>query len=94
MDDGTKVKLVLMGLAVGGVVWFATQGVQGIARSAFSNAIGLGVGAAEGVVLGVGDAVGVPRTNKTACEQAKSEGRTWDASFDCEATDFVRYLFS
>lgn len=51
------------------------------------------VGVAEGVVLGAGDAIGIPRTNMTECERAKSEGRTWDASFACPAGDFIKYLF-
>lgn len=49
---------------------------------------------AAGVVLGVGDAVGVPRTNETECEKAKREGRTLDASFACPAGDFLGYAWN
>ncbi len=52
------------------------------------------VGAGTGLVFGLGDAVGVPRTNETECERAKREGRTLDASFACPAGDFWSYLWS
>lgn len=55
---------------------------------------GITDGTVSGVVYGVGDAIGVPRTNETECEKAKREGRTWDASFACPATNFISYLFS
>lgn len=45
-------------------------------------------------VLGIGDALGVPRTNMTECERAKLDGRTWDASFACPAGDFLGYVFN
>lgn len=40
----------------------------------------------------IGGAVGVPRTEATACERAKAEGRTWDASFACPASDFLKFI--
>lgn len=43
---------------------------------------------------GIGDAVGVPRTDETACAQALREGRTWDASFACPASDFIAGVFA
>jgi hypothetical protein len=45
-------------------------------------------------VLGIGDAIGLPRTNETECERAKREGRTWDASFACPASDFLSYVWN
>lgn len=51
-------------------------------------------GAAGGVVLGIGDSLGVPRTDRTECERAIAEGRTWDASFACPAGTFIRSLFA
>ena len=44
--------------------------------------------------IAIGDAIGIPRTNLTKCEQAKRDGRTWDASFDCPASDFLSYVFN
>ena len=56
-------------------------------------AVGSGVvNAGAGVVLGVGDAVGLPRTDMDACQRAMAEGRTWDASFVCPAPVFLEYL--
>ncbi len=49
-------------------------------------------GAVAGVAYGIGDAVGVPRTNKTECQKAIEEGRSWDASFACPAGDFLSYM--
>lgn len=56
-------------------------------------AVGAGVvNTAAGGVLGIGDAVGLPRTDMTECERAMAEGRTWDASFICPAPVFLNYL--
>jgi hypothetical protein len=67
---------------------------QDAAASAVGGVIRIADGATSGVVLGIGDAVGVPRTNMNACELAIAEGRTWDASFACPAGRFIEYLGS
>lgn len=82
-----------------GVVGVAALVVAGKGAKATGEAIGGAVvdmadGALSGVVLGVGDLVGVPRTDETECERAKREGRTWDASFACPAGNFISYVFS
>lgn len=46
--------------------------------------------AAAGVVVGLGESIGIPRTNQSACDLALAEGRTWDASFACPALRFLR----
>lgn len=57
-------------------------------------AVGSGVvNAGAGVVLGIGDAIGIPRTNLTECDKALLEGRTWDASFACPAGRFIGSFF-
>lgn len=57
-------------------------------------AVGSGVvNAGAGVVLGIGDAVGVPRTDMTECQRALAEGRKWDASFACPAGTFIGSFF-
>lgn len=48
--------------------------------------------AGAGVVVGAGEAVGIPQTNQDQCVEAIYAGRTWDASFACPAATFVRYL--
>ena len=50
-------------------------------------------GVISGAVIGIGQGVGVPPTNMTACQRAIAEGRTWDASFACPAKDFLSYAF-
>lgn len=64
----------------------ATAGAVGVVGDVVAD-----VGA--GVVLGVGDVIGIPRTNETECEKAKREGRTWDASFACPALDFIGHAW-
>lgn len=84
-----------IGAAVLAVWWLSRQGnAQALGETIGSAAVETVVGAATGVVLGAGDAVGIPRTNMSECERAKAEGRTWDASFACPAGDFIKYVFS
>jgi hypothetical protein len=72
----------------GGVQPAAQQVGQGIGQ-AVGGAV---VGAGTGLVIGAGQAVGIPATNETACERARREGRTLDASFACDAGTFIRYM--
>ena len=75
-------------------LYVKARGAAGVGYEIGSAAVDLTDGVVSGVVYGVGDAVGVPRTNETECERAKREGRTWDASFACPAGDFLGYLWS
>ena len=82
---------VLALLAVAGVgLYVAKKGMAGAAAGAVA-AVG---DAAVGTVQGIGQLVGIPLTDETACEKAKREGRTWDASFACPALDWVGYVFT
>lgn len=45
---------------------------------------------APNVVLGVGDGLGIPRTNSDQCTKDLTAGDMWAASFSCPATRFVR----
>ena len=84
-----------IGVAVLAVAWLSRKGnAQAVGETVGEAAVSTIVGAGTGVVLGVGEAVGVPRTNMTECERAKAEGRTWDASFACPAGDFLKYVFN
>lgn len=78
-------------LALGLFVW-RKGGVSNAAQAIGAGAVDAVQGAASGVVYGIGDAVGVPRTSESACAAALREGRTWDASFACPAGDFVGSL--
>lgn len=91
-----KLPWIVAGVAVGAaVIWAMTQGNAKQAGAAIGSAL---VDAADGVLKGAvtsaGQMAGIPATNMTACEKAKAEGRTWDASFDCPAVDFLKYVFN
>lgn len=85
-------------VAVAYVVWRARSASGSLAHdlgyTVGSAAFSAVDGALSGVVYGVGDAIGVPRTNMTQCELDKAAGRTWDASFSCPAKDFISYLWN
>lgn len=74
---------------VAGLFIWRKGGIANAAQAIGSGAVGAVQGAASGVVYGIGDAVGVPRTDESACAKALREGRLWDASFACPAGDFV-----
>lgn len=62
-------------------------------RANFQNA-GAAVGSAvvdagAGVVLGIGDAVGIPRTNVSQGQAELAAGDYWNASFHLPAGDFI-----
>ncbi|MEG0923290.1 MAG: hypothetical protein RSG22_18015 [Comamonas sp.] len=88
-------------LLAGGVV--AAALVWAVTRTSSAGSAGQYIGGAVvdmadgvigGTVVGVGQIFGIPATNMTKCERAKAEGRTWDASFDCPAGDFLKYVIS
>ena len=69
-----------------------------VLRNTTPQSLGVAVGGAivdtsAGIVLGIGDSVGIPRTNETECQRALREGRTWDASFSCPAATFIKSFF-
>jgi hypothetical protein len=81
----------VVGLGLALVLWKAagkTAADAGVALgTAGAQAVG---GAVAGVSFGVGDALGVPRTNESECDRALREGRMWDASFACPAGKFIK----
>lgn len=50
--------------------------------------------ATAGVIIGIGDSLGIPRTDESACAAAIREGRTYDASFACPAGTWLKYIFT
>jgi len=82
----SKTTLILSGLAVGGVLIYSVG-----ARRIASAAVGLAAETATGVVYGVSDVVGLQNPEKTACQKAKEQGDLWEASFACEADEFIKY---
>jgi hypothetical protein len=88
-------KVALAVVVVGGVAFFYMKrdGAAPLAQQIGEAAAGAVVDAGKGVVFGIGDAIGVPRTNETECEKAIREGRTWDASFACPAGTFIKSVW-
>lgn len=84
-----------VGLAALALWWVSRGGYGGaVGQTVGEAAVSTIVGAGTGVVLGAGEAVGIPRTNQTECERAIAEGRTWDASFACPAGTWIKSLFN
>lgn len=95
MKINQQTMLIVGGIAAAVALYAITRkgAAQATGEALASTAVDTVVGAGTGVVLGAGDAVGIPRTNMTECERAKAEGRTWDASFACPAGSFLKYVF-
>lgn len=87
----TTAKLLIAAGAIAALAFIVKKngGLGGVAAGAASALVGAVGDAASGVVLGIGDAFGVPRTDMTECERAIAEGRTLDASFACPAGTFI-----
>ncbi len=88
---------MLAGAAVlGALVWAMTRqgGAANLGASIGGAAVDFIDGAASGVVVGIGEVVGIPATDKTQCQIDREAGNTWAASFSCPAKDFLNYLWS
>jgi hypothetical protein len=90
-------KFMLIGAGVAALVLLVLVKKKGAAADAGAAvgaaAVDLAGGAVAGVAEGIGDQIGVPRTDMTECERAKAEGRKLDASFACPAGDFISYTW-
>ena len=86
---------LLAGAAVvAALAWRTWQRPAEAGQAVGGAVVDLADGIVSGVVVTVGEKVGIPATNQTECQKAKAEGRTWDASFACPAGDFLRYLWN
>ncbi len=86
--------LIAGGAVAAALLWASSKGAKETGAAIGTAAVDLTNGIITGAVVGAGQVVGVPPTNQTKCERAKAEGRTWDASFDCPAGDFLKYVFN
>lgn len=84
-------KLLAWG-AVALVAYVVIRGPQGAAKDAVKGSLDLLNEAAAGSVKGIGEAVGVPDTNKTQCQVDKERGDKWGASFSCSAGEYIKFL--
>lgn len=76
--------IALVGL---GVFWYLKnrghQFASDVTSGVVSTAGNVVTGAAEGVVLGVGDVLGVPRTDEQKCAEAQANASNWDVAKFC-----------
>lgn len=79
-------------LTYGGIIALIVVFGPQITKAMASQIVKAGGGVITGAVTGAGDVIGIPATNMTQCERDIAEGHTWDASFDCPASDFLRYV--
>lgn len=83
------------GAVLAALVWAMTRpgGAAGLGTSLGGAAVDFVDGTVSGVVIGIGEVVGIPATNKTQCQLDREAGNTWAASFSCPAKDFLNYLW-
>lgn len=79
--------------AAAGVALYIVKkgGINGAAAGIAAGAVGVAGSAAAGVVLGVGDVLGLPRTGESECELAIRDGNNWKASQYCTASRFIEF---
>ena len=82
--------LIYAGAAALGVLVFMPELFGKLLGSAAIGAGKVVVTTAEGVVIGLGESVGIPQTNAALCEQAIAEGRKFDASKYCPAGTYIK----
>lgn len=70
-----------------GLLWWATR--AGVTQRLASGAVGVVNDVAVGTVKGIGQIVGIPDTNTSACQRALAEGNYLEASFQCPAGTFI-----
>jgi hypothetical protein len=86
--------IIAGGVVAAAVAYFMWKGPKSVGYEIGSGAVDFVDGVVTGTVETIGEAVGIPKTNKTQCEIDKANGDTWNASFSCPASDFLSYLWS
>lgn len=78
---------IVAGLGVAALLalYLAKKGVAG----AVAGAVTAAGDAAVGTVYGIGDFIGVPRTDPDRCAQARASGDLWSQSLYCPAGTFL-----
>lgn len=77
------------------LLWASSQGgAQATGQAVGGAFVDMTDGVITGVVTGAASLVGIPETDRTECQKAIAEGRSWDASFACPAKDFLNYVWN
>jgi hypothetical protein len=71
---------------LGLIVWASRAGMT---QRLASGAVGVVNDVAVGTVKGLGQVVGIPDTNMSACQRALADGNYLEASFQCPAGTFI-----
>ena len=82
---------LLIGAALVGLYLLSTKAGQQLAASVGQAAAEAAGNVASGAVVGIGQAVGIPPTNRTQCQIDIDNGDVWAASFSCPLGDFLRF---
>lgn len=86
----TNEKLAIIGI---GAILFAPKILGAITKQTSAAIVNAAGGAVTGAVIGAGEQVGIPQTDIDKCRADLIAGNTWDASFSCPASDFLKYLY-
>lgn len=81
--------VLIAGLGIGAFLLFPKMFGK-FAASAAAGAVNVVTDAASGVVVGIGESVGIPETDAQKCENAITSGEYWEASFWCPAGRFLK----
>jgi hypothetical protein len=86
------VLLAVGAIALAALAWYAKKKITdagGIGNAAAAVVTATIDNGAQAVAYGVGDAIGIPRTNAEKCAAAQAAGDLWTASFQCKAASFL-----
>lgn len=89
MTNDRALMLGALGVGAGLVAASVMRNARNVGQALGEGAAGAAIGAGEGVVLGVGDAVGIPRTDDDQCTIDLANGDLWAASFSCPAGRYI-----
>ncbi|MBE0470977.1 MAG: hypothetical protein IBX55_15900 [Methyloprofundus sp.] len=84
--------LILLAVVVA-MALFYFKGVRAMVSGSTRAAVNVVGGAAEGVIHGTSDIIGLPTPERSKCEQAKLDGSKWDVSFYCPVGEFLSFAF-
>jgi len=88
------VAFVLAGAAIGGALLFVVKHPQSAGQSIGGAAVDLADGIFSGVVFGISDRLGVPRTDQERGREALDRGDYWGASLYLPAGDFISGMWN
>lgn len=81
---------IAVAVAIGaGLLYFLKKKADGLTvTGAVAGAVGVAADAGAGIVYGIGDLLGVPRTDASKCAKAKAEGDMWGQSLYCTPGEY------